>query len=434
MTRVLYWNIENFGLNKVANLLQRRQKGSSLTQAQAAVQRLTHITQVLQAVNPDVVVVVEVESAPFNGAGTLAPGAGPAGSMYLRLWIQAALGGNWQLVPPLQTGPNEAVAVFYNDNNRYFAGPYVWPGGAAGPAVAPGAATGAYPGAQTLPNRNVPAGALQNGGVSEGRCAAQTAFTYAAAHMNAGTAINWGISRAPYMVSLYESAVPRTLTIFGIHAPAASGPAALYLQELANVAEIVDNLNAAEVRLVIGDFNLQLLDGALNRAAAYGHLVAAGYTLVLSPQNPAPAPPVAGYASYYATHIRRTTKAKCWPKAGRVAYYPGYRYVGSDHGPPSAAIDNAFVRYGANFMVPPPHNFTIMNSIVGSPMNVVAPPSRGAPPGSLALARGTGVPPPAIAPAIGPAYGPALARQFRQWTEYGYIRSTSDHFALALDV
>jgi len=438
VTRVLYWNIENFGINKIYNPNTRKRKsGSSLKENEAAQDRLAEISTVLLAANPQVIVIVEVESSPFYGAGLLAIGAGVLGAAALRVVVQNVLGGNWALVPPLQTGPTEAVGVLYETTNRFFAGPFVWPGGG-GPSVAPGAATGAYPPAWTtmLPAAAVPAGALQNVGVAQNLCAARAAYTYRAAHhTNAGAAYNFAaFERAPYMVSLFESApVARTLTIFGIHAPAGGGAAA-YLQNLAELAEIVDNIAANEIRLVIGDFNVQLLTAALAEDPAYGHLQARGYTLALRPLNPAPAPPVAGYPAYYATHIRGQFNAACWPTGGVATNYPGYRYVGGDHGPPSQAIDNAFFQYGAGLVPPGATNFTIMNRVVGTPLNAVAPPSGGAPPGTVALARGTTIPPPAIPPAVGPPYNPGLMTSFQSWDEYGHIRSTSDHFALVLDV
>ena len=438
MTRVLYWNIENFGANKIYNpVTKKRKSGSSVNENQASLDRLTEIMTVIAAVNPQVIVVVELESAPFVGAGTLGLGAGSVGAVGLRGVIQATLGGNWALVPPLQTGPTEAVGVFYETTNRFFAGPFVWPGGL-GPSVAPGGGTAVYPDgfAGLLPGAAVPAGALQNVGTAQNVCAARAAFTYRAAHpTNAGAAFAFpAYQRAPYMVSLFETApAARTLTIFGIHSPA-SVAAAQYLQDLSDIAQIVDGIGANEVRLVIGDFNEQLVTGTLAEAAAYGHLQGRGYTLALRPVAPAPGPPVAGYATYYATHIRSAYKAKCWPKGGVATYYPGYRYTGSDHGPPSAAIDNAFFQYGAGVAPAGPTNFTIMNRIVGSPLNAVAPPSGGAPPGTVALARGTTQPPPAIAPAVGPAFSLPLMTAFQSWNEYGRIRSTSDHFALSIDV
>ena len=438
MTRVLYWNIENFGINKIYNPNTRKRKtGSSLKEADAANERLAEINTVLTAANPQVIVVVEVESAPFNGFGLLGTGAGTLGALGLQIVAQNALGGNWALVPPLQTGPTEAVAVLYETTNRFFAGPYVWPGGV-GPAIAPGGGTGAYPGpmAAWLPAAAVPAGALQNVGTAQNLCAARASgFTHRAAHpTNPGApwAFRW-FERAPYQVSLFESAgAGRNLTIFGIHAPSGGG-GGQYLQDLSDIAEIVDNVGANEVRLVIGDFNVQLLTGTLAEDPAYGHLQARGYTLALAPLAPAPVAP-AGYATYYATHIRGQFKAKCWPRGGAATDYPGYRYVGADHGPPAAAIDNAFFHYGAGIVAPGPANFTIMNRVVGSPMNSIAPPSGGAPPGAAALGRGTTVPPPAIAPAVGPAYNGGLKTSFQSWAEYGRIRSTSDHFALVIDV
>jgi hypothetical protein len=447
MTRILYWNIENFGINKIANPNARKRKrgATDLTEADASTRRRDIINEVIGAAKPQVIVIVELESAPFIGAGVLSTHAGTDGAAALSAEVANVVEGTWAVIPPLQTGPTEAVAVMYETTNRYFAGPFVWPGGT-GPAVPPGNRTGSYPAPYFgwVPSAPVPAHALHNANAVQNRCAARTTFTYRAGHRQAGAPFQFpAYARAPYMVSLYESAGGgRNLTLFGIHAPSGNPvSAAQYLQDLSDIAEIVDNVAVNEVRLVIGDFNVQLLDPALAEDPAYGHLQNpnSGYMLALKPVSPPPAAP-GGYAGYFATHIRSQYKAKGWSSRNRVAYYPGYRYVGSDHGPPSAAIDNAFYRYGANFQPPPEPratNVTIMNPVVGTPLNVVRPPSGGAWPGAVVLQRRMTVPPWPAAnrpPGAAPRHNPGFRKLFRSWDQYGCIRSTSDHFAIAIDV
>ena len=442
MTRVLYWNIENFAFNKIANpQTGKRQRGGGLVQADAAQNRRWYVRQVLNAAAADIIVVVEVETA-YDGRGRLTRGAGGDGCIELLREIRAAYNNQWMLVPPIQTGPRESVAVFYRSTRRYFAGPYVWPGGAAGVAAAPGAATGAYPALfnNRLPNRLVPAGALQNAATNERRCAARVAFTYRANHpTNANAAIDWGFSRAPYMVSFAETdgAVPpnvlRNLTLFAIHAPAAYVFADTHLRLLADVAQIYAAPGGNEVRLVIGDFNINLLRGDLTEAGAYGPLQAtAGYTLALRPANPLP-PNLQGYQGYFATHIRRQFSAGCWSTQGNPVYYPGYDYIGSDIVAGLYAIDNAFTRYGGGGGAA---NFTILNAIARSPLQVGGAYGAG-PPGTVPMPRLVDQPPPAspaYPPAQGPQHTPGLRAAFQGWAEYGYIRSTSDHLPLVIDI
>ncbi len=58
MTRILYWNIEKFGENKIASTKRKRQTGSTLSSAQASTARAnymnTHwaITDALNAAAP----------------------------------------------------------------------------------------------------------------------------------------------------------------------------------------------------------------------------------------------------------------------------------------------------------------------------------------------------------------------------------------------
>jgi hypothetical protein len=474
VTRVLYWNIENFARNKIANPSNARQKGAAVTNAVASTNRAWYIQQVLQAVAPHVIVVVEVETG-WDGppSGQLARGTGLSGTLTLLNSIRAWLGATWMLVPPLQTGPREAVAVYYNSTRRYFTGPFVWPGGA-GPPVdpipgpvppladypnAPDNVRGGLPDPAVGGRGNVPANAQYNVGRPERHCAARTIFTHSANNMlQAGDPVAWGPkARAPYMVTFAETdgagAVTRNLTVFGVHAPAKQAPAVAHMRLIADTAQVIDNLGATETRMVVGDFNVNLMRAPAHATPyavypAYNLLTAEGYVRGLDPL-PAPPAPVNGYPDYLATHIRPRRTAACWGPGG--PFYPGYRYTGSDFVDNFYAIDNVFVH--PNNGVGVPTNITILNPLVGTPFNTHAAPFPVPGPGgsgtrlvgSIALPRLGGVPPqppaavvpPVIAgpgPAQGPVNQPGIPGAFRGWANYGFIRSTSDHFALAFDL
>jgi hypothetical protein len=465
VTRILYWNIENFARNKINDpVTNKRQKGSTVMRDVASAQRRWYIQQVLVAANPEIIVVVEVETG-YDGNGRLARGTGLTGALNLLTYIRGWAHAGWMLVPPIQTGPREAVAVYYDSTLRFFTGPYTWPGGALATAAAPGGGTGDYPAAPdnvigglpdplagAPPRGNIPAGAQYNVGVAERRCAARTAFTHSAANMvNAGAPIAWGAkARSPYMATFAEmnpagTAVARNLSIFGIHAPARQVPAAAHMALIDDTAEIVDNLGVNEVRVVAGDFNLNLMlaGAAYALNPAYAGLTAQGYTRALDPLPAPPAPPLS-YKEYFATHIRTRRKATCWGPVADPALYPGYKYTGSDQVQNFYAIDNIFVHPNGG---PAPANFTILNPVVGSPFTTNPAPFPVPGPGgsgtrlqgTIALARISEIPPlPGVmggpAPPAGPVSQAGLPSAFRGWANYGGIRSTSDHFALAIDV
>jgi hypothetical protein len=448
VTRVLYWNIEKFALNKIANpVTKKRKSGSSVPESEASADRRSCIQQVITAAAPDVIVVIEISTV-YQGNGRLATGAGLDGCFELLDAIRTWLGDDandpsWMLVPPLQTGPKEAVAVFYDSANRYFSGPSVWPGGAAGVSAAPPTVSGAYPAdiRTRLPDRTVPNDSLHNSGRAERRCAARTAFVQRAGLPDAGDPVDWNGRRSPYMVTFAETDAnddfERNLTLFAIHSPAKIWLAPDYLQTtLPTVAEIVDDLDDDEVRVIVGDFNVNLMRRTdLSESPAYDGLQTTGnYDLALAPVDDPPDPPE-GYTSYFATHVRGQFTAGCWSLGALfTAYYPGYDYVGSDKLSNTYAIDNVFTLYGANLDPPDPNNFTILNPIVGSPFTAHPLPDPDTPTGTVALARQVPVPPPAVAPAQGPAFSIGLKRKFQSWLNYGRVRSTSDHFALVIDV
>ncbi|MDQ3933510.1 MAG: hypothetical protein M3340_02640 [Actinomycetota bacterium] len=449
MTRILFWNIETFALNKIADpSTSPVKKGSKQKKNERAKDRLAYIRHVFDVVKPQVIVVVEVETG-YDARGRLARGAGLSGSVRLLDELRGSMGAAWMLIPPIQTGPKEAVAVYYDSTRRFFTGPYRWPGGAEATAAA-AAVTGDYPSGPgpdlmaclpdpkdgAKPRGAIPQGAQYNIGRDERRCAARTTdFT---ARVTKKT-IPWGDkARAPYMVTFAETnakgTVVRNLTLFAVHAPASAFNAPTYMEWLSVTTQIVDARAANEVRVVLGDFNVNLLDAeTYELKAAYKLLPEQGYKRALDPLPSAPTP-LKGYPGYFATHIRGRKKAACWGTTEAPARYPGYAYTGSDQWKNFYAIDNIFV-WGAK-----PTNFTVLNPIVGTPLDLYAPswflPRLG---GHIELKRLTAVPPyPAAAGANPPKLGPpnlgGVIGAFRGWKNYGRIRSASDHLALAIDV
>lgn len=433
-TRVLYWNIRDFARNKIDNPNSRKRKrGSTLKEADASTDRYEHILWLIDQVAPDIFVLVETETA-YDAPGRLVRGNGGKGARTLLTGIRAQLNNNnWMLVPPLQTGPNEGVSVFYDSTNRYFTGPFVWPGGGAATAQPPGGGTGNYPNKYRfrLPNRVIPGTAQHNAGVSERRVAARTSFVEAAAAPNPGVAINYNAFRAPYMATFTETpggVYARDISLFAIHAPA-SFNARQYLRDLADNAQVVDGIGATEVRIITGDFNVNLLRNNLTQATPYNDLILGGYTLALAPLGAPPAP-TNGYEGYYSTHLAYTDSAEFWSTLATPSYYPAYGYTSET----DFAIDNIYVMYGGGIAPPAPNNFTIMNAIAGSPYNFVAPPpgGGGVTIGTIPLAQEMLNPPVVANPAN--LFAGGVATSFRAWEQYGHIYSVSDHLALAIDI
>ncbi len=441
--RVLYWNVEKFAINKIANpTANKRQKGSSITPAQAAVDRLDYITDHVWEIQPDIIVVIEVTTA-FAGAGQLVSGAGANGSNQLLTEIRNVMGNNnWMLVPPLQTGPNEGVAVYYDSTNLVFTGPWAWPGGGAGAVTQNGGMSANY-GAPfnnaITTGRNVPANSLHNVGRAENQCAASVTYTYnntVAPFLQGQQVIMF--TRAPYHVTFAEvnggGVVQRNLSLFAVHSPANNFGANLALTDLAEFEEITSAPANTEVKMVVGDFNVNLMSAPPNfvERAQYNPLQLAGYTLGLVPLMAAPVP-ANGYAGYYATHVKRPNNAVYWSTQNDTTYYPGYGMIGADLVQNLYAIDNVFTWHGAGANPPMNNNLTIVNGIVGSPYTAHVAPN-GEPQGSLAfgikLAGGAF----AVPPAQGPLFTVGRWSSFKGWANYGFIRSTSDHLALAVDV
>jgi hypothetical protein len=95
MTRVLYWNIENFAINKIQNpSAKKRQRGGAIKVDLSSAERLTYINRHVTETDPDIFVVVEIETPYNNNRGVLCGGGGATGVLALLVSLRA-LDANW---------------------------------------------------------------------------------------------------------------------------------------------------------------------------------------------------------------------------------------------------------------------------------------------------------------------------------------------------
>lgn len=469
MTRILFWNIESFSINKIfsASMVRRRGHGG-LTDNQAAIQRRAVINAVLAAAQPDIIVIIEVSSGDAwpNELATPTGGINSLAMMQFRLNAPPAVPGGWNAVPPLYVGSGgraETVGILYRRSNnagtvsRYFTGPNIWTGGLGGMSVPVGAGVPAPYTVPPIPVGNVnvdgmlvppglgavrpiPGGAQYNGGTNENLVAARVDFDD-----TMGAAINFNGLRQPFMATFTEATAPpgnvvqRDITIFGIHSPPTAPASTNYITTLSTMQDVVGPLGANETRVLGGDFNVNLLNVNGTASAVYNPLIAGPgvYTLLVDPTAAGIPANLDQYRGYFSTHIRGKDKTSgsqfLWSDPGGAgnSYYPGYGYVGSNFAPgPFYSIDNILVwpHQGA------PYNYqtTIMNTVTGTPMNAVAMPADAPPPGTVVMAHQFTAPPMGWPGAPTAANYPGIggAGNLTSWANYGRVRNTSDHFGI----
>ena len=484
MTRILVWNIEDFDLDKISGGDLTLNNFYQETTANMATGRVDYIMANIRQVTapngggaalPDIIVVIEVSAKPEYQAfganwhaalpniGRLAAGLGGQGAERLLRRIRADTGNaHWMMVPPLMTGPKDAVAVYYDSSNYCFAGPLRWPGGN-GPAREGGDVGGDYPPPfnDALPDTPIPRG-LPNARTSEKRAAASTIF-----HAMDGTAFAWNDrARRPYLVVLGEvdysqnpPVLRRKISLFAIHGPADASRDA-YVRSLATVREIAEAPADNEVKILASDFNNNLLavDFAVN--PNYQPLHDLGYRLGLVPPPIAIPPPPAdpsGYRGYFATTVKglqpdnngqANRLAQFWyNRPGNVTsrrsynYYPGFGYFGTDapqvgNNDAVYSLDNFFAWFGGA-AGGPINNCTGLNGVVPPPYGTAVNPAGNPPQGHYVFPwQMTSVAfqnPPDVLPERTNQQNAPRKTALRQWNNLGHIRSTSDHMALVAD-
>ncbi|NIF06604.1 hypothetical protein F3J23_14235 [Chryseobacterium sp. Tr-659] len=454
MVRILYWNIEKFGINKINEPKAKRKWDDTLTipPPQAGYRREVIRTTLIQN-TPDIFVVVETSTG-TGTPGTLVTTGGETGSLFLlkqlRTWFPAP--NDWRLVPPLRLGQGnvqEGISVFYNHARVQFTGPWGWQGDAnpSDSVATIGAGNLVNYGINwknALPLGTAPAGNNPiNPGIPYRRLAGQWQFR---GPVVGGVAPVLGFpnvyNRTPFLTTFWDPASTRTIKLLAFHASPKKQQSADGTNQLSYIQEMTTSLVANEVGVIVGDFNVDIFNTNFE-PIAYGRLVTnpplgVGYTRQINPT-----PNVWPDKAYVCTMIRSYDNAKPWQTNG----YPGYEYVIPKT---FSSVDNILTRYGGGTAVGPSTNITIVNRITGTPYNLDAPPIAGAPPGSLvydsAMALNVGMPAAGLPSALPlPPAGPTghggfdrgdigALTTFVGWDNYRRVRSTSDHMGLIVDV
>jgi hypothetical protein len=476
MTKIVYWNIQVFGINKIANPSTVEDPNTGgLTYAASSASRYTLIKNTIEANTPDIIVIVEVSAGGARAGDLPANGAGVQGATRILTDLRTAdPNAEWRMVPPLKLtiiNNTETVAVLYrgvsgslatNDQvTRYFTGPNTWTGGENGISSNSAAATASdypVPYANFLDTpRQIPQGAQyrgNNGHQWESQSAARIAFypvqeekKRTRSQMN-NDPVHWGnTTRAPFMTSFHEvfsdGTAARNLTVFSIHTTPGT-PSRVFVTQLSQTLDIVTEPVADEIKIICGDFNLNALLANGDKSAVYESLTATNalYTSLINPPDTMQAgTDLRTYKGQFATHIQLPRVDDndvlieddrfLWSTATDNSNYPGYNYfdpvVNSQNSPQGFySIDNILVWPGANAANNPYYQFTILNPVVGSPFNIVNP---------AFTSQFTALPVGMIWPQDpAPTYTQDNAIALISWGNYGRVISTSDHLALYASV
>jgi len=455
MAKVLVWNLQTFGINKINDPRTTRQPNTGGSSYQfASFMRRIIVNRNLLFTDPDIIVLIEVSSGDNRLSDLATQTGGMQGCVYLLNYLRTSYAfadPDWRLVPPLRVGIGgkaETVAIFYRGRSvvnganvyRYFTGPNIWTGAYDGFSLLPGTGVAnAYPSNGTIDfnamlvpagtqPRPIPGGALHNGNVLENRVAARNRYAD----------FDFSTLREPYLGTFTETdnngTVTRNLSIVGVHAPAVTGDQMTFMNALAVLPEVSGNLGNVETRLVAGDFNLNLLDNQGNYSGVYLPLTNNAYTMLIQPAGQAPGN-LGAYAGYFATHVKGPDLSSgsrfLWSQNNNTqSFYPGFGYIGSEIVANFYSIDNMLVRPFNNNQN---YRTTIMNHVAGTPFNAVGAPPGNPPIGTTFMPSSFSFLPWPPSPTA-PNWTVGTARQRTGWMNYGHIYRTSDHFATFADV
>lgn len=536
-TRILYWNIQQFSLNKLnenVTLLGEKRKQTEKKGITRGMSRLQHIMKdVIAPVNPDLFVIVEVQAGGNKGDQDGLPihGSDARKATFILLKELRKQNANWSLIPPVNVGgfnptPNseglfkglrEGVAVYYRSDKLQFEGPYVMSKFKSlekreGEAPIIHTQTNArsnspnqegvlkelsgYPSdwngafCEDAKKRQIPIfdpekkEAVQ---VYENQLAGQYVYypwpdTEAVPKPPlplpqqffpkkrdtrtppAENRIDFPerYDRPPYLTCFREIAPDskkRIIKLFSIHT--SPSRAAKAVEKYKHVPEL-QTIENNEVSVVLGDFNVDTFANPPNKAP-FNVLTNAtdtdgglGYKIKIDS-----IPPDSGDSQvdedrrpYCMTHIFPTDHATPNNNEDETDathnVYPRYGYMGAKYKNPATqtwffgnrgAIDNVFLRYGNERNKPDDHKLTIVNTIVGKPYNKLANPPQNV---GADLTGGLDIPKTISnkslpLPRRNSQGGFDNATQeeltaFREWNNYGKVRSTSDHLAISVDV
>jgi hypothetical protein len=373
--RLMVWNIERFGINKLGV------NDFDLTASRAA-----YIDATVTEADPDILVVIEVQTASRIGVGTLITDTS-GGPGVRQLWNSLPGGtivnnaGPWAVVPPLainvpvsQAGNNaysEGIAVFFRTDKLDFTGPYKWTGTASHEGSQP-VANGAA--AQNYPNpwdTCLPVGNPLNGPpLPQNQLAGQALF-----HDANGQQIIFGFKssgkrpravkndpedifrRQPWHTTFVENAgaaAGRVIKLWSVHPPPPGLATVESLMADTEIPDLIAPLGNDEVRVLCGDFNIDACaatDPFQQLTAGTRYRSRGNTTNIYTRQNNQP------------TMMKSPVKASIM--AGNS---PRYEYMSGK------GYDNILTAHGVN--AGQPANFAVVNRVIGTPpQDGAAPPA-----------------------------------------------------------
>ena len=352
MLKIMYWNIERFGYNKL--FANKWDKNAT---------RKDHILDTMKKARPDVLVVLEVQTT-WTGFGDLIAGmSGPVGIR--RIWNilqQQFAVDEWSLVPPAILTPNggysEGIGVLFKANRLSFEGPMIWTGAEGIQDPAGGGVPALYPGLweNTLPE----AASHTPPGTEQRMLAGRYEFLDAAA-----ARIRFGgpNARSIWQTRFFDNQANRYLDLYALHFPPQPYWAKQALGDLARVQTLVQPPAAAEDRVIIGDFNI-------NVNSASGDLF--GQFTNEEPQVPgAPLCPVQYQLAFdavpnlAAAQVTLSTNVRRVLGADTTGAHPLYGYTARNAAGFPKALDNALIARGGG--VANANNQMVPNRVIGSP-------------------------------------------------------------------
>lgn len=395
MTTIMCWNIKFF-TNQNFSTISRTDSLSA-----------QHLVDVVRLVNPDILVVIEVRSGDTGGVGHLISNTGGTAGV---LQLQGFLGFGWNAVPPLvlneaqapyqatRTTYFEGIAVFFKSAVLDFIGPWLWTGQVpqSRAAVNP-ANVAAYGGswANALPAGAPAAIGFAGGGIvaTQNQFAGQPLFVDNGGHQLSFPAL-WG--RNPWYTAFWDKVNNRVIKLVSVHLPPPGNREREALRRLGDIADVnlpITGADTVGVEVICGDFNVNIQNANHNASYQAGNLN--NYT------------PVFGAGGNRATLIRRA-KAKQTAPFLRTPT----NWLRLDRQGNFTVFDNFLVRYYGG----------------GGPVNGQAVFDW------VLLQKPSPNPPNANAYMATPLNQILTDDQFVNKFNYGKLRNTSDHLAVAADV
>ena len=453
MAKILYWNIENFSANKIEFRTPRRTRGRAKRgrEARSAPLGLEHLEAILEVFRPrvrrttvelDFIVIVEISHGSATEGEPVA-GAAMVGVTSLRRYIDIGLEGSWGLVPPIVTGDEgyrEAIAVYYRTDKWYFLGPST--------SVVP------YPARlkRCLPSGSIPDCYPYDPGDrelrKERRRCGQFQF-YSSPPNPVPIQFPGPRNRKPWLTAFGDkNDKDHLIRIMAVHtSPETADEATASLAQAHDIAYGADTASK-QIDVLVGDFNVDATDpDNFSAGGPFSRLVGAVPLNVEYPYR-ALIRPAKGldprFLSYYHTHGKPAYDSpgeapariasdtdEPPPNVVEVGDYPGLAY--SD-----GAIDNALVRHhGTN---PPDDHVTILSTVRGQPYAIPNPAPRVSPlSGYYRIGCQMSETVEEMVQifndfSLERAASYDINERFRDWNNYGKIRSVSDHFPLLFEV